>query len=552
VSWEPDGWSEAITIGDLLLRQADRTPDADALVFPDERLTYAQLATRARHVARGLIGAGLRPGEKVGYLMANSPETVAVLYGISLAGGVIVPINTRYRARELPFVIGNAELAMIVTSDRIDDYVNLPALLEESLPGLETAADPRSLDLDDAPHLRTVVLLGSRRAPGMLDGAGFGALAGNVTERELDERRIGVRVAALAVLLFTSGTTSQPRACCLSHESLVRNWTAFGNVFRMQPGEGCWAPGPMFHLGAIGPILMTAAMGGALLTDVWYEPGRALEMLGREQPAVLYPAYPPITMGILTHPRFPDVDLSPARVILNVGPAELLRQIQATLPHATLMSIYALSESGGAVTLTSLDDDLETRITTCGSALPGTEVRIVDPESGAALPAGEPGEIHVRGISVCDGYYRDPEKNAEAFDADGWLHTGDRGRLDADGRIQFLGRLKEMLKVGGENVAAVEIESHISTHPAVKLVQVFGVPDERLWEVPVACVELRPGATATEEQILAHCRGAIASFKVPRHVRFVDEWPMSASKIQKHRLRAGVLEALGLSDEVPA
>jgi acyl-CoA synthetase (AMP-forming)/AMP-acid ligase II len=155
-------------------------------------------------------------------------------------------------------------------------------------------------------------------------------------------------------------------------------------------------------------------------------------------------------------------------------------------------------------------------------------------------------------VSVCDGYYRDPEKNAAAFDADGWLHTGDRGALDAEGRVQFLGRLKEMLKVGGENVAAVEIESHISTHPAVKLVQVVGVPDERLWEVPVACVELRPGASASEEDILAHCRGAIASFKVPRHVRFVTEWPMSASKIQKHRLRAAVMAELGLRDEVAA
>jgi fatty-acyl-CoA synthase len=530
VSWEPEGWSEAVTIGDLLLRQAERTPDADALVFPHERLSYAELAGRARRIARGLIGAGLRPGDRVGYLMANSPETVAALYGIAIAGGVIVPINTRYRARELPFVIGNAQLSIILTSDRIDDYVDLQALLEEALP-----------DLEDASHLRSIVVFGSRRSPDTVDEASFFALADGVSEQELDHRRLRIRVGSLAVLLFTSGTTSQPRACCLSHESLVRNWTVFGRAFRMQPGEGLWAPGPMFHLGAIGPILMTAAMGGAMLTDVYYEPGRALELLGREQPAILYPAYPPITMGILTHPRFAETDLSRARVILNVGPPDLLRQIQASLPNATLVSIYALSESGGAVTLTSLDDDVETRVTTCGSAIPGTEVRIVDPETGAPLPAGQAGEICVRGVSICDGYYRDPEKNAETFDADGWLHTGDRGQLDEDGRIRFLGRLKEMLKVGGENVGAVEIESHISTHPAVKLVQVIGVPDERLWEVPAAYVELRPGHTATEEDIVSHCRGRIASFKVPRYVRFVDEWPMSASKIQKHRLRERTL-----------
>jgi fatty-acyl-CoA synthase len=527
VPWAPEGFTEAITIGDLLLRTAQRAPDGDALVFPDERVTYAELAGRARQIARGLIGAGLQPGQKVGYLMANSVETVATFYGIALAGGVIVPINTRYRARELPFVISNAELAMIVTSDRIDDYVDLLALISEVLPGL------------DAPHLRSIVVLGSREAPGTMSQAEFDRLAAGVSEYELDERRLRIRVGSLAVLLFTSGTTSQPRACMLSHEALVRNWTTFGNVFRMQPGEKCWAPGPMFHLGAIGPILMNCAMGAAMLTDVWYDPTRALELLGREQPEILYPAYPPITMGVLAHPRFGEIDLSPARAILNVGPPELLRQIQATLPHATLVTIYALSESGGAVTLTSLDDDVETRVTTCGSPIPGVEVRVVD------------GEILVRGVSVCDGYYRDPEKNAVAFDEDGWLHTGDRGSLDKDGRVKFLGRLKEMLKVGGENVAAVEIESHISTHPAVKLVQVVGVPDERLWEVPVACIELRPGVDASEEDILAHCRGAIASFKVPRHVRFVTEWPMSASKIQKHRVRARVMEELGLHDEVP-
>ena len=520
MTWAPEGFTEAISIGDLLLRAAQRTPDGDALVLPDERVTYAELAARARHVARGLIGAGLQPGEKVGYLMANSVETVASFYGIALAGGVIVPINTRYRARELPFVISNAELAMIVTSDRIDDYVDLLALLGEALPLVESSS------------LRSIVVLGSRTAPDTIDQASFDALAASVSDFELDSRRLQVKVGSLAVLLFTSGTTSQPRACMLSHEALVRNWTTFGNVFRMQPGEKCWAPGPMFHLGAIGPILMNCAMGATLLTDVWYDPTRALDLLAREQPEILYPAYPPITMGVLAHPRFGEVDLSAARAILNVGPPELLRQIQATLPNATLVTIYALSESGGAVTLTSLDDDLETRVTTCGSPIPGVEVRVAD------------GEILVRGVSVCDGYYRDPQKNAVAFDPDGWLHTGDRGSLDEQGRVRFLGRLKEMLKVGGENVAAVEIESHISTHPAVKLVQVVGVPDERLWEVPVAAVELRPGATATEKDILEHCRGAIASFKVPRHVRFVTEWPMSASKIQKHRLREGMLAEL--------
>jgi acyl-CoA synthetase (AMP-forming)/AMP-acid ligase II len=397
----------------------------------------------------------------------------------------------------------------VLTSDRIGDYVDLRGLLEEAR-------------VDQAIY-----------EFGANEGAFF-ALADEVSDAELDARRIAVRIGSTALLLYTSGTTAQPRAARLSHESLVRNWTAFGNVFRMRPGEDVWAPGPMFHLGAIGPIVMAASMGGALLTDVYYEPARALAMLGREQPAVLFPAYPPITMGLLTQPAFAETDLSRCRVILNVGPEHVLRQIQAAFPQCTLVSIYALTEAGGAVTLTSLDDPLDTRVTTCGLPLAGTEVRISAEQ-----------EILVRGISVCDGYHDDPVKNAQAFDAEGWLHTGDRGALDADGRVRFLGRLKEMMKVGGENVAEVEVESHISTHPAVKLVQVVGVPDARLDEVPAAFVELRPGFEATsEEDIIAHCRGQIASFKVPRYVRFVSEWPMSASKIQKGVLRERAAEEL--------
>ncbi|OJU79893.1 MAG: hypothetical protein BGO11_16570 [Solirubrobacterales bacterium 70-9] len=524
-------------MGDLLLRQAAATPDADALVLPAERRTYAELAAESEAIARGLIALGTRPGDRVGYLMNNSPETVAALFGIALAGAAIVPINTRYRTRELPFILSDARLRTVLTSDRSDEYVDLFGLLDESFAGLADAADPRELRLADAPELRSVVMLGERRAPGALPAADFYAAAATVDEATLRERRLGIRVGSTAMLLFTSGTTSQPRACRLAHEALVRNWSSIAAAFGMQPGEGLWAPGPMFHLGAIGPILLSVASGAALLTDTYFEPGRALAMLDRERPAILYPAYPPITMGILTHPDFAAVDLSPARVILNVGPAEVLRQIQATLPAATLVSMYALTESGGAATLTALEDDLDTRVTTCGRPHPGVQVRIVEPETRAPLPGGEVGEICVRGVSICDGYENDPGKNAAAFDAEGWLHTGDRGRLDRSGRVIFLGRLKETIKVGGENVAEVEIESHLSTHPAVKLVQVVGAPDERLDEIPFAFVELRPGAEASEEDILAHCRGAIASFKTPRHVEFVTEWPMSASKVQKGRLR---------------
>ena len=230
--------------------------------------------------------------------------------------------------------------------------------------------------------------------------------------------------------------------------------------------------------------------------------------------------------------------------MLNVGPEDLLRQMQAALPDVIQVTLYGSTEGGGAITYSQLDDGLDTRVATCGHPLPGCEVRIADPETGAEAAVGEPGEIQVRSFGLFSEYLNDPEKTAAAFDADGWYRTGDRGALDADGRLRFLGRLKDMLKVGGENVAAAEIESLLSTHPAVKLVQIVGVPDARLEEVPAAFVELRAGHEATAEELIAFCAQRIARFKVPRHVRFVSEWPMSATKIQKGPLRERLIAEL--------
>ena len=542
------GWAEAVTLGDLLLRTAASTPEADAVVFPEERLTYRELAERAGTLARGLIGLGLEPGEKVGVLMANSPDCIATIYAIALAGAVVVPINTRYRAVELPYVIANAELAAIITSDRIDEYVDLLGLIASALPGIESAPDPYRLSLEAAPALRAVVALGGRVAPGTVDEQGLLDAAARATESELARRRASVRVRGTALVLYTSGTTAQPRGCVLTHEALVRCWTNVGRVFRLTAEDRCWAPCPLFHLGAVGPLLMCAAHGAAFISDTFFEPTAALSLIERERATVLYPAYPPITQAVLTHPAFVETDVTAARAMLNVGPPDLLRQMQNAMPQVVQLSLYGLTEGGGAITYNRLGDDIDVRTETCGTPLPGSEVRIVDPDTGEEPRPGDEGEILIRGVSVCEGYYRDPGKTAAQFDAGGWFHTGDRGSLDAGGRLRFLGRLKDMLKVGGENVAPAEIEAHLGLHPAVKLVQVVGVPDPRLEQVPAAFVELKPGQTVTEQDLLDHCRDQIARFKVPRYIRFVSEWPMSATKVQKEPLRARLLEELAINE----
>jgi acyl-CoA synthetase (AMP-forming)/AMP-acid ligase II len=360
----------------------------------------------------------------------------------------------------------------------------------------------------------------------------------------VDERRAGVRVRDTGLLLYTSGTTALPRGCVLTHESVVRCWREVGDILGVVAGDRCWAPCPLFHMGAIGPLLFCVWNGAAFLSDTWFRADEAVALCARERASVLYPAYPPITQAFLTDPGYAGADLSQARVILNVAPPDTLRQMQAAIPQAVQLQLYGLTEGGGAVTYTRRHESLAVRTETCGTPLPGCEVRVVDPETGADVPAGGDGEILIRGVTQFERYWNDPEKTAAVVEADGWLHTGDHGALDATGNLRFLGRLKDMLKVGGENVAPAEIESHLSTHPAVKLVQVVGIPDERLVEVPAAFVELRPGAQAEEQELIAFCRGALASFKVPRHVRFTSDWPLSATKVQKAPLRERLLAEL--------
>jgi fatty-acyl-CoA synthase len=535
-------WAEAITVGDLLLRTSDSHPDREALVLPGVRLTYADLAEAALSVARGLIGAGLQAGEHVGYLLPNGAGAVAAFYGIALAGGVVVPMNTRYRSHELPFVIAGAELAVIVTTDEIADHVDLIGLVNEALGGLGASDDPRALCCEAAPNLRSVVNRGTTSPPGMINERPFLDLAAITDNHEVDVRRLGRLVGSDALRLFTSGTTAQPRAARLTHEALVRNWTENARLYGLGPGDKVWVPCPLFHLGAIGPMLMCAAAGATMVSDVHFDPDRAIDLLAEERPAVWYSAYPPITQGLLTHPRFGEIDQSGLRALLNVAPPESQAIVQAAVPGASLVSVYGLTEGGGVVTVSRLDDPVELRLGTDGTPLSGTEVRIADPVTGAATAEYQPGEILIRGVGLFGGYVG--EVPGSHLDADGWFHTGDRGVLGTEGRLRYLGRWKDMLKVGGENVAAVEIEAFLSTHPAVKLVQVVGIPDPRLVEIPVAVVELRPGASISEDELLAYCSGRLARFKITRRVLFVIEWPMSASKVQKGKLRDQVLQLL--------
>jgi acyl-CoA synthetase (AMP-forming)/AMP-acid ligase II len=290
-------------------------------------------------------------------------------------------------------------------------------------------------------------------------------------------------------------------------------------------------------------------VGGAYLTMSYFEAGAALEMLEKEKATATYPCFVTIMSDLIHHENFENTDLGRVRLMNSnfaVQPPGIAEAMQKAMPNTIQVGTFGMTETAGTVCTSELDASLEARTTRLGTPLPGLEVRIVDAETGRDQGVDERGEILVRGYSLFSGYYKDPEKTARALDADGWYHTGDIGSLDKDGQIMFFGRTKDMLKVGGENVAAAEIEAHIAKHPAVKLAQVVGIPDPRLQEVPAAFVEKKDGTEVDAQELIDFCKGEIAGFKVPRHVRFVTEWPMSTSKIQKFRLRDQLIEELGL------
>ena len=522
------------TIGDFLLAAADRCGDRAALIFPERRLSYSELAERAYLRARSMLGLGVRSGDHVGILMANCPEFMELLLGCHLIGAVAVPMNARYKASELAYVVENADLKLLVSSDLISEYADFGELLAEAFPELSTS-DPQALDLALAPLLRNVVMLGAAPA-GFVSEQDFTARAERIKQADVDAARVKVRVEQPAIMMYTSGTTANPKGCPLSHGLLVRNGVNMNRErYFLTETDVFWAPLPMFHMAAILPFLACIDAGAAMASMTHVEAGAALHMMERDRVSVAFPSFPTVTNELINHPSFADTDLSALRRINNVAPEEMLRRFQSAFPQAVQTGAYGLTEAGGVIAFNHPEESLDVRLHTCGVPFPGIDVRIADPETLEEVATTERGEIWIRGYCVFDGYYKSPEKNAESFH-NGWFRSGDLGSVTETGAVCYHGRIKDMLKVGGENVAALEIESHLAKHPSVQLAQVVGRPDDRLQEVPVAFIELASGASATEAELIAHCQGQMASFKVPRAIYFITEWPMSSTKVQKFKL----------------
>ena len=537
-------------LGDILLKSWDRAPDKEALVFPTGRRSYDDIVQAVLRRARGLIALGIRPGDHVGILLPSGTEFIETLFAIAMVGGVSVLMNARYRAPEVRYVVQNADLVAVVTNSEADEFVDFVARLTEAFPALAEGGD--RLDLADAPKLRHLILHGGRQAGGFVDQAGFDAAVTRVDETAVHEARLAVRLRDTCMIIYTSGTSSHPKGCVLSNEAICREVSNLAlNRWAFTPAERVWSPMPLFHIAAMLAMLGAIEVGGTYIGQPHFDPGESLRQIEAEQVSMIFLPFVTFHQAMIAHPDWDKTDMMSVR-LMNSCFSQMPRAVgdayRAKMPNALQVGTFGMSEACGVVSTGGYDMDPEQGYETLGYPLKGISVRIVDPLTGDEARVGEPGEAWIRGYNLLDGYYRDPAKTGEALDAQGWFHTGDIGSVDRNGHLRFHGRFKDMLKVGGENVAAAEVETVLCAHDAVELAQVVGIPDARLEEVPAAFVKLHANHAPAPAELIAFVQARIASFKVPRHLRVVEEWPMSASKIQKFKLREQLMAELGLSD----
>lgn len=533
-------FSEAVPVADLLVRSARLFPDRIAVAFPEVEFTYGEVLTGAMRTARGLYALGVRPGDHVGILAPNSPEWVESYFGVLLLGAIVVPLNVRYRSSELAYVIDHAQLAVVLTTDRGADRTDFRARITESLPSIIQRRCDREYRFPEAPRLRHLVMTRGPASDGFVGEDDFAAAAATVDNAGVAQLRSQVRIRDVAMVIYTSGTTAQPKGCLISHEAISRG--SLGRIVENVPlgdRNAFWCPGPLFHIASMQVFLASIGLGGTFVTDAFFDPNRAWKQIVAHDVTSLWPWFQAVMLGLETAEGFDPAGLAHLQAISLIGPPSFLRRIQSLFPTAVHVNGSGMSELTGYYAMSPLDDSQEFRATTGGKPVNGVEVKIVDPESGVDVGTNTIGEILVRGYLRMEGYYRDPERTAEVIDPEGWMHTGDLYIMDDSGHITFEGRLKDMLKVGGENVPAIEVEELLCSHPCIRIAEVVGQPDEKLDEVPVAFLELAEGVSLEADELIEWCRGRIASFKVPRAIYFktADEWPMSATKIDKVALR---------------
>ena len=520
------------TIGANLERTAAEFGDRPAIVSRHQgvRLTYAEFDAEVDRVARALLAAGFETGERIGIWSPNRVEWAVVQYATAKAGVVLVNINPAYRTHELLYALRQSGCRMLIAaaSFKTSDYTAMLDEVRGELPGLERAAFFETPSWDE-------LLVGA-------DG---------VPVEALRERSAALDTSDPINIQYTSGTTGFPKGATLSHHNILNNGFFVGEGCRITEQDRICVPVPYYHcFGMVmGNLAATSHGACVVLPADSFEPGAVLEAVQAERCTVLY-GVPTMFIAELDHPEFDAYDLSSLRTGIMAGspcPVEVMRKVVDRMHMSEVTICYGMTETSPVSTQTGADDDLEHRTATVGRVHPHVEIRVADPETGRTLPRGQTGELQTRGYSVMLGYWDDPERTAEAIDRARWMHTGDQAVMADDGYVKIVGRIKDMIIRGGENVYPREIEEFLYRHPAVADVQVVGVPDERYGEEIMAWVIVREGATLDEDELRDYCRDKIAHYKIPRYLAMCSDFPMTVTgKVQKHKLREQAIETLGL------
>lgn len=536
------------TIGGFFDRVANQHPDTAALIIRHQNVdwSYRELQQRVNQLASGLISLGIEPGDRIGIWGPNSAEWVLTQLATAKIGAIMVCINPAYRLYELEYALNKVECKALITDEnfKTSDYLGMLHTLAPELAHCE----PGQLEASKLPHLKHVIRMGSEVSPGMhnFDDVCVAAVDGD--KRVLSDLQSQLKPDDAINIQFTSGTTGNPKGATLSHCNILNNGYLTGEAMRLTSLDKLCIPVPLYHcFGMVLAVLACVSHGATMVfPGEAFDPEQTLQTVQDEECTALH-GVPTMFITELDHPRFSLFDLSSLRTGIMAGapcPVEVMKRVISEMHLQDILIAYGQTELSPINNMTLPDDSLERRTETVGRAMPWVEIKIID-EWGHVLPVGEKGEICTRGYSVMQGYWNDPEKTAETIDASGWLHSGDIATMDASGYVRIVGRIKDMIIRGGENIYPREVEEFLYQHPAISEVQVFGIPDEKMGEEVCAWIQLNDGAQLSADDVKAYCKDQITHFKVPRHIRFVSDYPMTVTgKIQKFVMRDEMLALL--------
>lgn len=559
--WEAEDFGVGLIdlrVGDLLEMRAREMPEKEALVYNypeiglELRLNYREYNEVVNRLSKGLMALGVGKGEHVAVWATNVPEWIFLEMALARIGAVMVTVNTNYKASEIEYVLGQGDIGVLfmIEGFRSNSYLDS---INSVLPELKGIADPVSQDIGSAklPKLRKVVLIGGEAKPGCLLFSQVMEMGDKVSDAELEARKASVSPHDVAQMQYTSGTTGFPKGVMITHYSLVNQSHVATTRGSLMVDERYVSSMPLFHVaGCLGAVIYSIYLGCTLIPLIAFDPQKQLELFEKERGTFTF-AVPTMLIAMLNHPKYADYDLSSLRSIFTGAtpvPVPLMEQLKQRL-GADCTIVFGMTETTGAVTQSFHTDSFQLKAETVGLPQPHTSIKIIDPSTGETVRIGQSGELLSRAFSNMKGYYNMPERTAETIDEDGWLHSGDLAVMHENGYINIVGRVKDMIIRGGENIYPAEIEAFLMRHPAIAEAQVVGIPDRYMGEEVCALLRLKPGVEAGEEEILEYCKAGISRHKVPKVFRIIEAFPLTASgKVKKFELREMLIRDLDLGD----